>query len=392
MERPHILYLIDVLASTHGGAEGILLNIARMLPDRYRCSVATFSPDPAIVPVGLFPCPVHLFPIRRTYDWRAIKEAARLFRLMRRERYSIVHTFFPASDLLGGLVARLAGCPLLISSRRDMGLLRSSAHWIAYRAASPLYDQIHAVSENVRLFHIEKDRLNPAKVITVPNGVDLDGIDTVPASHFRRELSLAGAPLVVCVANIRPVKGIDQLVRTAAIVRESVPEARFLVIGAVQDEAYFSAVRQSASQLGVSKSVVFAGARTDVPAVLKDCNVFHLPSRSEGMSNAMLEAMACALPCVATDVGGNGELIADQRCGYLTPGNDPEAAADRIIRLLQNPALAARMGRDGRQIVETRFSLTAMMNHLTGLYDALLANTGSPVQVQSESERRRFAS
>ncbi|MBS1824073.1 MAG: glycosyltransferase [Acidobacteria bacterium] len=392
MERPHILYLIDVLASTHGGAEGILLKIVKMLPQRYRCSVATFSPNPSIVPVDLFPCPVHLFPIQRMYDWRAMKEAARLYGLIRRERYSIVHTFFPASDLLGGVVAKLAGCPLLISSRRDMGLLRSSAHWMAYRAARGMYDQVHAVSESVRLFHIEQDRLNPGKVITIPNGADVDEIDKTPASDFRGELGLASVPVVVSVANIRPVKGIDQLVRTAAIVRNSVPEVRFLVIGAVQDSDYFAGVQKLASELGVSESVVFAGARTDVPGVLKGCNIFYLSSVSEGLSNAMLEAMACALPCVATEVGGNAELIGEQRCGYLTPSNDAEAAARRIIQLLQDPALAVRMGREGRQIVESRFSIKAMMNRLTGLYDALLEGAGSHTAVRSESERRFLAS
>ena len=386
MPPPHILYLIDVLASTRGGAEGILLKIAQRLPvERYRCSVATFSPDPAIVPVNQFPCPVHLFPICRTYDWQAMKAAARLFRLIRRENFSIVHTFFPASDLLGGLVAKLGGCPILVSSRRDMGLLRSAPHWIAYRAARGLFDQVHAVGETVRQFHIEQDGLAPSKVVTVYNGVDLVGIDGASGSEFLRQEGLAGKPLVVCVANIRPIKAIDVLVRTAAIVREAVPEARFLVIGAVQDPPYFEHVQRLVSELLVRDVVVFAGVREDVPELLKHCDVFYLPSRSEGLSNAMLEAMACARPCVATNVGGNSELIEQEGCGYLVPSEDPASAANRIVTLLRDPDLAAQLGRRSRQIVEEKFSLQAMMSRLTGLYDALLANRCEAVVTSHES-------
>lgn len=378
MQPPHILYLIDVLASTRGGAEGILQKIVTLLPpDCYRCSVATFSPDPSIVPVDQFPCPVHLYPLRRTYDWQALRAASRLFRLIKREQFAIVHTFFPASDLLGGLVAKLAGCPILVSSRRDMGLLRSAPHWIAYRVGKGLYDQVHAVGENVRRFHIERDGLSPSKVVTVYNGVDLEAIDRAGNSTSGLELGLAGAPLVACVANIRPIKAIDVFVRTAAAVREAIPGVRFLVMGAVQDAGYFDSVQQLASELGVRDAVVFAGVREDVPALLKRSDVFYLPSRSEGLSNAMLEAMACARPCVATDVGGNGELIEHERSGYLVPSEDPGMAARRIVELLRDPALAARMGQRSRQIVERTFSVQAMMSRLTGLYDSLLAGNAA---------------
>lgn len=379
MEPIHILFLIDVLYSTHGGAEGILWKMTQLLPpDRYRCSIATFAADTDRVVAGSFNCPVHLFPIQRIYDWNALKTAFRLARLIRAEHVSIAHTFFPASDLFGGLIARVSGCPIVVSSRRDMGFQRSAIHRVAYRlAAGGLFDQVHAVGDGVRLRHIQQDRLDPEKVVTVHNGVDLDEIDRLRKRRCPSDFAAERAtPVIICVANIRPVKALDVLVRTAAIVCREVSRARFLVVGAVGDAGYMQQVREIARSLNVSENVTFMGASAEVPSLLDASDIFYLPSRSEGLSNAMLEAMACALPCVATDVGGNRELVEDGRTGYLVPADDPEAAAQKILILLRDRQLATRMGRVGRRVVEFRFSVQEMISRLTELYDGLLRGLG----------------
>src|SRR5579872_2486279 len=106
MDPIHILYLTDVLYGTHGGSEGILWKMVRLLPaNRFRCSIATFATYTDLVAVNSFPCPVHLFPLARTYDWQALKAAFRLRRFIRSENVSVVHTFFAAADLFGGVVA-----------------------------------------------------------------------------------------------------------------------------------------------------------------------------------------------------------------------------------------------------------------------------------------------
>jgi glycosyltransferase involved in cell wall biosynthesis len=374
MERIHVLFLIDVLYSTHGGAEGVLWKMTRLLPpDRYRCSIATFATHADWVVADSFNCPVHLLPIRRTYDWQALKAAVQLGRLIRSERVSIVHSFFTASDLLGGLVAKLSGCPILISSRRDMGYQRSALQGRAYRLTGGMFDQVHTVSDSVRLWHTHQDRLAPEKVVTVYNGVDLEEIDRARKGFRLSDLGLEDAShVVVCVANIRPVKGLDVLVAAAAIVCREIPRARFLVLGQVQDQAYMQRVQDLARELNVTKQVIFAGLNPEVPAVLKACDVFYLPSHTEGLSNAMLEAMACGLPCVASRTGGNSELLEDGRSGYLVPPGDAEAGAQRILHLLRHPYEADQMGAAGRQIVASKFSVEAMIGKLAGLYEGLL--------------------
>jgi glycosyltransferase involved in cell wall biosynthesis len=378
VEQIHVLFLIDVLYSVHGGAEGVLLKMTQLLPaDRFRCSVATLATHADRVVADRFACPVHLLPIRRMYDANALKTALRLARLIRSERISIVHTFFPASDLLGGLVARLSGCPVLISSRRDMGFQRSALHRYAYRLARGMFDQVHAVSESVRRAHIGQDGLDPARVVTLYNGVDLGEINAVCAAGSPADkYPASGVPRVVCVANIRPVKDLEMFVSTAAVVCRSMPAARFMVAGAVQDAGYMGRVAEMASLLGLGDKIEFLGPVPNVPSLLRQCDVFYLPSRSEGLSNALLEAMACGLPCVATDVGGNGELVENATNGYLVRSGDCRQAAARLLDLLRDPSRAREMGRAGRRLIESKFSVETMIARLTESYEGLLAGVG----------------
>ncbi len=371
--RWHVVYLIDTLYSLAAGAEATVLKLCKHLPaDRYRCSVATFG----IVPqaADYFCCPVHFFPLHRTYDWTAVRTAFTLRRWLRQEGVDILHTFFPSSDIWGGIVGRISGCPVLISGRRDMGFLRQRKHRVAYRILNRMFDQVQAVSDMVRDFHIAEDHLDPAKVVTVYNGIDLqlvDSIEPLRDSAVSRELEGA-SHVVITVANLRPIKGIDVLIRAAVLVRREFPRAKFVVVGQPFPKAYLGELQQLAASLGVEDGVRFLGQRNDVIALLKIADVFCLPSHSEGMSNALLEAMACSLPCVATDVGGNGEVVNDRLGGYLVAPGQPQALAARIMDLLKNRDQARRMGAFGRQMVESKFTVQRMVDRVVGLYEGLL--------------------
>src|SRR5260370_25721273 len=153
----HVLYLIDQLDSLEGGAERSLWLTTHLLPpDRYVASVVTFKePEDPSCP-RQFSCPVRAFPLERTYDYRALRTALRLRQLIRDEHVEIVQTFFESSDLWGGLVARLSGCPVLISSRRDMGFRRVRKHRLAYRLLGGMFHSIHTVSDAVRDYTIRE--------------------------------------------------------------------------------------------------------------------------------------------------------------------------------------------------------------------------------------------
>jgi glycosyltransferase involved in cell wall biosynthesis len=363
-----------------GGAEGTLLKIVRGLPpDRYRASIATFaSPDGGRF-LHRFGCPVHVLPLDRTYGWQAFRAAVFLNRLIRTSHVSIVHTFFETSDLWGGLIARLSRCPVLVSSRRDMGIQRSFKHDAAYRLLHSMFDQVQTVSDAVRDFAIRHDHLDPRKVVTLHNGVDLERVAAarVPAD-LRSRLGLEEAShVIVDTGWIRRVKGADTLVQAAAHVCREFPNAMFVIVGDNDELDYIAELRTLVARLGLQRNVRFPGPFDDVLPILKMCDVFCHLSRSDGLSNSLLEAMACGLPCVATATGGNPEAVADGISGFLVPVDCPEIAAARILELLRNPSRAGEMGQNGHEIVQRRFSSDSMVGRLVELYEGALRNATS---------------
>jgi glycosyltransferase involved in cell wall biosynthesis len=373
-EPAGVLYVIDELLQLDG-AERNLVRILRHLPrDRYRPFVLTFRLNPEVKDFRALPCPVEVYPVYNLYGPDALRYAPRLLRWIRRERIRIVHTFFETADLWAGSVAKLGSDAVLISSRRDLGIQRNWRLNILYRMLGAMFDQVQVVSDQVGAYVIEADRVAPDKVVTVPNGIELDLIpERGSGAELCSRLNLpAGRPVIATVSNIRKVKSIDVLVRTAAEVCRKHPEALFVVAGKVLDAAYQAELELLARELGVRENVRFVGQVEDPLQLLAQSDIFLLPSRSEGMSNALLEAMASSLPAVATGVGGNCQLIQDGKTGFLTPPEDAGAAAARIVELLENPALAHSLGRAARTLIEREYSADAVVELLVRKYERLL--------------------
>lgn len=375
--RMHVLFLIDELCRK-GGAETALLNTVRWLPsNRFRCSVITFRMDPGLPMLAEFPCPVKLLPLTCVYDWNAVQRGAQLAGFIRREKVDIVHTFFPSADLWGGMIAKVARCPVLVSSRRDMGFMRRAKHRMGYRILAPMFDKVLTVSEEVRHFSIEHDRLAPSRVSTLYNAVDLTRIPvTIDRHEIRGSLGVSGASQVIAsVGNIRNVKGFDVLVRAAAIVCREFPKAVFVIAGG-QDPAEPQCLRELeklCAELGIAGNVKFLGPLENVLLLLKASDAFCLLSRSEGFSNALLEAMACGIPCVASRVSGNSEALNDGTSGFLVESEDHESAAAQICVLLRDRKLAQCMGERGQSAIRARFTPEIIIAQLVEIYDALLA-------------------
>jgi glycosyltransferase involved in cell wall biosynthesis len=241
---------------------------------------------------------------------------------------------------------------------------------------SPFFNQVQAVSGAVREQTIRADRINPDKVVTIPNGIEIDKLAAADGSAaLRHALRLGDAsPLIVTVGHIRRVKGFDVLLRAAAEVCQVYPNATFLVVGSVQEPDCDRDLQSLVRQLKLERNVRFLGKMENesVWSLLKFCDVFCQPSRSEGMSNALLEAMGCGLPCVATAVGGTPEVLEDGRTGYVVPSEDPHAAANRILALLGDPERARSMGNLARLVIEEKFSAQGMIRNMAGMYDQLL--------------------
>jgi len=354
------------------------MRIVEGLPrDRFRVSIVTFDANPdAARRVRKAGAELYVFRLRRTYDWNGLKTALKLRRLMRDKEVDVVHTLFETSNTWGGLIAKLSGRPLLVSSRRDMNILRLKKHRAVYKIVNRFTDAFVTVSDSVRNFCIGKEGLEPGRTVTVYNGVDIARIDAADGSAaLRAKLGVEeGTPVLTAVANIRKVKGLDTLLRAAAIVRREFPNLRVLVAGNWLEAGHFEELQGLVRELDLGGNVGFLGHFEEVFSLLKISHVFCMLSRSEGFSNALLEAMAARLPCVVTRVGGNPEAIDDGKNGYLLPTEKPEAAAERIVMLLKNPAEARRVGEAARKTVQARFTSGNMAAEMAAVYERVLAS------------------
>jgi glycosyltransferase involved in cell wall biosynthesis len=255
-----------------------------------------------------------------------------------------------------------------------MGFNQSAKHRIAYRLLRPLFSQVQTVSNEVRESCVRREGFAPDRVVTIYNGVDLQEVAAANgAADLRRSLGLENASHIIStVGNIRWIKGTDILIQVAAKICARYPRAVFLIPGKVLEPEYYNTIVQTMRSLGLTENVRFLGSSDRVFSMLKMSNVFCLLSRSEGFSNALLEAMASGLPCVVTDVGGNKEALEDAQSGFLVPNEDVKAAAEKILALLEDPSKAVRMGRRGREIIEQKFTTDVMVNRLARFYDTLL--------------------
>ena len=372
--RPHVLFIIDELCEM-GGAERVLLKTVRLLPrELFRCSVLTFKVNQQAEEVRNIACPLYVMPLKKTYDWNALKVARQIRRFIKEHKVSIVQTFHETSDLWAGPIAKLSGCPVLISSRRDLGILRSRKHRIGYKVMARLYDTVLAVSPQVKQFCLEQDGLDDGKVQTLFSGMEMERVEkATDRSIMRKRLNIAeDVPVITTVGNIRKVKGIDVLIKAADLVCRRHSRALFLVVGRKSEAEYCQELENKLSSLCLTANFRFLGSREDVFSLLRMSDVFCLPSRSEGFSNALIEAMGSRLPCVVTDVGGNSEVLKHGETGFLVANEDWREMAARLIYLLDDPGLATEMGLRGEEVIQSGFTAEIMIGELVQVYQRLL--------------------
>jgi glycosyltransferase involved in cell wall biosynthesis len=291
---------------------------------------------------------------------------------LRRERFDVFHAHlawplaakYPLAAAIG---ARVPAVVATVHLAPEFALDRSTR--LQHRALSTAVGRYVAVSHDVAAQLAARLGWPPAKITVIHNGVPL------PATEPRRDEalrnSLAGAaPLAVTVARLTQQKGIDTLVRAAA----DAPGVQFAVVGDGPERTRLEAAARS---LGVADRVRFLGHRHDVPDLVAAADVFVLPSRWEGSSLALLEAMAAGKPVVATAVGGTRELVTDGETGILVPPDDATALADAVRSLALDATRAGALGAAARARVAAEFEISAKTEALTDLYrDVLKARRG----------------
>ena len=375
-----MLFLIDRLTEM-GGAELALVRLVRDLPARGILPIViTFQRDVGTEFRNLFSCPLFCMPLTRTYDFAAFRTACRLRAIIRRYDVRLVHTFFETSDIYGGLVTKTLPHVTLISSRRDMGILRTPKHRVAYRALSWMPDRVVAVSNSVREWSIREDGITNNKVVTVYNGVEETPHHTkcgLERASTRAFLGIDSETLsITAVGHVRRVKGYDLLINAAEKVIKHCPHTVFFIAGEDHEPGTLDRLKQMVFSKSLEKTVRFLGAVRNTRELLHASDIFVLPSRSEGFSNALIEAMMSGLPCVATDVGGNAEAVSHGESGYTVQAEDVDALANALLLLLASKQLRITMGEAGLQRAGNLFTQTGMVDNMVTVYrDALKAHS-----------------
>lgn len=317
---------------------------------------------------------------------RSIRFPHQLIRLalvMRRWAPSVVQTYGFYSNLQGLLAATLAGVPVRVASRRDLGTyLRAGQHRLD-RVAWRFAHRVVANSGAVRAQLIEQEHVPPSKVIVIRNGLDLSAWQDAQHDVGDPEDAVVGM-----VAHFRHQKDHVTFLKAAREILRVTPSVRFWLVGSgVLEEA----IRRCAVDLGVASHVSFLGhlEGETLRTAVRRLTVSVLTSKdNEGLPNAVLESMAAGLPVVATSVGGAVEIIEDGVTGFLVPPGMPSAISERVLRLLKDPSLARSMGERGRAKVEREFTIDRMVGEFHALYQELLEQQS--VRREKDTDVRRI--
>lgn len=313
-----------------------------------------------------------------------LKALWHLYRVFKRERFTIVHAHTAKADLFGQIAARLAGVPIVLNTQHGFFFHENMpAHWrrfyitlakIGARCSDVMLSQNpedveSAVAEGI----IARD-----KVKYLGNGINLTRfdpaqIDPARLQERRREFGFArGTPVVGFVGRLVRDKGILEFFQAAARVRTKKPEVRFLVVGPMDTAKKDVVTPQTAAEYGVSDVCVFAGHRNDMPEMYALMDIFVLPSYREAFPRTPMEASAMGIPSVVTDVRGCRTAVQHERNGLIVPLHDVEALAQAWLRLLDQPETRARMGREGMRMAREQFDEQAVFNKVKAEYARLL--------------------
>jgi glycosyltransferase involved in cell wall biosynthesis len=366
LERTRVLYVINDLA--RAGAETQLVELVRRL-DR-----AAFEPRIVMLKSrNAFAQELEEAGVRVTAlarrGWCDFGVVSRLAQEVEEFRPDIVHSWLFLANLVSALAVRRGpGRRLILSQRCSYEatagpFLRRVARWSHRRADRVIVNSRAALEEEVQA------GFSRTRIVHVPNGVG----DARPPSTTRAALGLTDGPLAVSVGQLQRMKGHHVLLEAWPAVRARVPDARLVLVGSGPQH---HALADRARRLGLADAITLAGFRSPAPAFIAAADVFVQPSSTEGMPNAVLEAMALGRPIVASAVGGIPELIEDGVTGLLMAPNDPGALSDAIVRLLVDRDLGRRLGKAAALRARERFSWARVVAETEAIYREPLGDDG----------------
>jgi glycosyltransferase involved in cell wall biosynthesis len=370
IDKIPILFLCDEIKQATAGSEQHLSFLLRNLPrDRLEVHFALLRGDKEL-PAGFSPVQPTIF---HFYSFRSPLEITRVLRslrqLVRQRSIKVLHVLFRDSEFLSAMAGLNSnGCRRVVA-RRSMGY--EDGIWFRWRnRLSALFEASYLVnSEAIKRHVVAMEHVSPERIHVIYNPADLGRLAEGNANSPGRERwGIGDGDLVVgIVANIRPVKDYETFLRAAALVAGRIAAAKFLVIGSVDDN-YWERLRPLAESPQLRNRIVFTGEISNPFPLIRLFDVGVLSSSSEGLSNSLIEYAAAGISTVATDVGGNREIVEDGLTGFVVPPQAETLMAERIVELLQNPGKRRTMGEKGRTLVQTKFAQDRILEQYYGFY------------------------
>lgn len=338
--------------------------------NRFRSLVGLFTPGWLKDRCENLSLPTVVIPMQSQWD---VGWIVRYCAVVRQERVDLIHAHEFRANVFGAIVAKLCGIPLVGTVHGKNYYPDHVKRRVAYRWVSKAAKMV-AVSEDLRQFLADRVGIHRERIARIYNGVDMpERMSPEQVAQCRSDLGIKPSEFVLgIVGSLYPVKGHVYLFDAFRSVLKLHPKTKLLVVGQGNLE---DSLKRQVLELGIDHAVSFLGLRNDVPRILAALDLFVLPSLSEGLSVALLEAMSTAVPVVASSVGGNPEIVQDGQIGLLVSPKNASELADRILEVINNPEKSKLFGERGRERVAKEFTTARMLNQYEELYDRCLSGT-----------------
>lgn len=369
-QKIKIIYLIDFFETAQAGTENQLLKLLRYLSrDLFEIYFVSIQRRLFFEELKSQISDVKFKNLDGSADIsKSIFPLIRLYQFIIKVKPHILHTFFPAGNSFGVLIGRLAGVPIIISSRRDMGYWYTTKYLMLTRFANLFVTRIVANSYAVRKQTIKLEKCSQKKIQVIYNGIDLKQYN-----QFLKSLHKPKKPIVAMVANLnRTVKRVDLFIQAAKEIVKRYPDTQFWIFG---DGHLRSELEDFVQKLKLSSQVKFWGRLKSINKYLHEIKLGVNCSDSEGFSNAIMEFMLAGIPVVATNVGGNSELIIHDYNGILVEPNNVDTIVRNITGLLYDEKRIKSFGMNSLTSMTEKFNLDLMIKNCTSFYRSLIMNS-----------------
>ncbi len=357
---------------TAGAQKALLRLLIHTDRDKFQPRVIALRNGDTPIAAQLIDLGIEVIDLQMLPKWR-VGRLMRLAQELRTNRPDILHCWMIHSNIIGRLIGRMTRVPKIVVSRRSD---KNGSRWatVLNRWLVNWSDGMIAVSESTKAAELAETGIDSARVTVVPNGIDASMFENKPSAADRQQLrdSLGydnETILIGSVGRLTEAKGYPDLLNAFKTVSATLPQARLLIAGKGHLEA---ALKAQAKQLGIGERVQFPGVRSDIPQLLDALDLFAFSSHWEGMPNALMEAMAAGLPCVATAVSAAPELIDNGLHGILVPPKQPAKLAEAILKIANDGPLGDRLGQAAQQRILSEFTLANTAQKTVAVYEAVI--------------------